>query len=110
MFKEGEEPEQFWTDLGGKQEYANFKELGIPPDFVPRLIQVNNAHGRFKVVSIPNFTQQDLLIDDVMILDVFNTIFIWKGSKANKFELKKADTLADEYVEKINDGRDPSKC
>jgi hypothetical protein len=60
-------------------------------------------------VNIPNFTQHDLLPDDVMILDVYNTIFIWKGNKANKFELKKADTLADEYVEKIGDGRDPAK-
>lgn len=42
-----------------------------------------------------------------MLLDVYNTIFIWKGPRANKFELKKADTLADEYAEKINDGRDP---
>jgi len=44
-----------------------------------------------------------------MILDMYETIFIWKGNKANKFELKKADSLADEYVEKIGDGRDPAK-
>lgn len=109
VIKEHEEPEHFWEVLGGKQEYANFKDLGIPPNFTPRLIQVNNSHGNFKVVSIPNFTQYDLLPDDVMILDMYETIFIWKGNKANKFELKKADTLADEYVEKIGDGRDPAK-
>lgn len=38
VIKEHEEPEHFWEVLGGKQEYANFKDLGIPPNFEPRLI------------------------------------------------------------------------
>jgi len=31
--EESKEDDDFWTALGGKAEYANFRELGIDPNF-----------------------------------------------------------------------------
>lgn len=31
--EESKEDDDFWAALGGKAEYANFKELGIDPNF-----------------------------------------------------------------------------
>jgi len=38
--EEGQEKDNFWAALGGKAEYANFKELGIDPNFEPRLFDM----------------------------------------------------------------------
>ena len=42
-FKEGEEPEEFWTALGGKTEYSSVKDTGIALGFEPRLFQATNS-------------------------------------------------------------------
>lgn len=54
-FKEGEESEEFWTALGGKTEYANFKEMGIAPGFEPRLFHCSNSQGYMHMKEIYNF-------------------------------------------------------
>lgn len=36
--------------------------------------------------EVPNFTQMDLNIYDVMVLDVYSTVYIWVGPKASKAE------------------------
>lgn len=47
--KEGEEPEEFWSAVGGKTEYSNVKDTGIAAGFEPRLFHCSNAHGYFYV-------------------------------------------------------------
>lgn len=59
-----------------------------------RLFQMSNASGRFTVDEIPDFTQQDLVSDDVMILDVWDTVYVWIGEGANKQERDEAERLA----------------
>lgn len=59
-----------------------------------RLFQLSNASGRFKVDEVPDFSQQDLVADDVMILDVWDTVYVWIGSGANKQERDEAERLA----------------
>ena len=56
--------------------------------------------------EVPNFTQMDLNIYDVMILDVYSTVFIWMGPKASKAEKDNAAKKVDEYIKNKNDGRD----
>lgn len=55
---------------------------------------MSNASGRFTVDEIPDFTQQDLVSDDVMILDVWDTVYVWIGEGANKQERDEAERLA----------------
>jgi hypothetical protein len=55
---------------------------------------MSNASGRFTVDEIPDFGQQDLVSDDVMILDVWDTVYVWIGEGANKQERDEAERLA----------------
>lgn len=44
--------------------------------------------------------------DDIMLLDAYNTIFMWIGNRSNKFERRGATKAAFKYIESIRDGRD----
>nr|XP_039270420.1 adseverin-like [Styela clava]XP_039270421.1 adseverin-like [Styela clava] len=98
--KEGKESPGFWYWLGGKQEYANHprlhEDLNENP---PRLFGISDASGRLVVDEVPgDFTQADLCEDDVMMLDVWDQIFIWIGNGANSQERKEAPKLAEDYI------------
>ena len=73
--EEGNEPDEFWEVLGGKAEYASGAELeNFVNERPPRLFQLSNASGTFSVEEIYNFNQDDLIEDDVMLLDIGNTV------------------------------------
>lgn len=108
-FKEGEEPEEFWTALGGKTEYSSIKALGIVAGFNARLFQCSTAQGYFHMKECYNFSQHDLNNHDVMVLDAFSTLYLWIGLKSNKTEQKNCLKKVQKYVESISDGRDKSK-
>ncbi|XP_061189061.1 advillin-like isoform X1 [Saccostrea echinata] len=107
MVFEGQEKDTFWNVLGGKKPYINDKRLQeVETNHPARLFQVSNASGRFTVDEIPDFSQQDLVSDDVMILDVWDTVYVWIGNGANKQERDEAERLAIEYVKTDPAGRD----
>ena len=74
---EGEEPAGFWAGLGGKGEYAQIKAAGKAELPEPRLFQMSNALGYFRVDEVFNFSQCDLLSDDVFMLDTYGELFVW---------------------------------
>lgn len=89
-FKEGEEPEEFWDAMGGRTEYSSVKDTGVAAGFEPRLFHCSNAHGYFYVQEIFNFSQDDMINDDIMILDAYQTIYVWIGNRSNDFEKRGA--------------------
>jgi hypothetical protein len=105
---EGEEPSEFWDFVGGKSEYSQFRpdELSCKP---PRLFQCTNMTGVFDVTEVYNFSQEDLIDDDVMLLDVYTSVMLWVGSGANEIEKRSAVETAQKYIAGANDGRD-SDC
>eukprot|EP01127_Copromyxa_protea_P007652 TRINITY_DN1754_c0_g1_i4.p1 TRINITY_DN1754_c0_g1~~TRINITY_DN1754_c0_g1_i4.p1 ORF type:complete len:1145 (-),score=304.34 TRINITY_DN1754_c0_g1_i4:301-3735(-) len=108
VVEEGEEPEEFWDLLGGKQDYMNALELqGDVRE--PRLFHCSNASGQFEVEEIFNFAQEDLMMDDIFLLDTYSTVFCWIGPEANEEERKASFELAVEYVNTAQkyDNRDP---
>ena len=74
--------------------------------FEPRLFQCSNASGYFFVSEIFNFSQDDLMNDDIMLLDTYSSIWVWIGNKSNKFEKKGALGSAEKYLQSIKDERD----
>ncbi|XP_061470969.1 advillin isoform X2 [Rhineura floridana] len=104
---EGQEPTEFWELLGGKALYASEKRLQQEiPDHPPRLFECSNKTGRFVVIEITDFTQDDLSESDVMLLDTWDQIFLWIGKEANETEKKKALMMAQEYLQTHPSGRD----
>ena len=59
-------------------EYAEAPE-GEPLPAEPRLFHLTNKFGAFQVEEIPDFTQEDMLDDDVMMVDVGTAVYLWVG-------------------------------
>ncbi|WOH06479.1 hypothetical protein DCAR_0625907 [Daucus carota subsp. sativus] len=96
--KEGTENSSFWFALGGKQSYTSKK---VCPDVVrdPHLFTFSIDKGKFEVEEVYNFSQDDLLTEDVLILDSHAEVFVWVGQSADSTE--KQDSL--EYGQKYID-------
>lgn len=104
--REGKEPKEFWEAIGGKEEYATGKRIEEErPSYPPRLFQCSNASGAFKVEEIFEFSQEDLIEDDVMFLDTYDEVFVWIGEGANEVEKAEAVTVAMDYVSSDPSGR-----
>ncbi|EDV22114.1 uncharacterized protein TRIADDRAFT_29447 [Trichoplax adhaerens] len=107
VINEDDELEWFWSALGGKTEYASkvrLQEVALSQP--PRLFQCSNASGRFEVEEIPDFVQEDLSEDDVMLLDTYDEIFLWIGERARPEEKKAALQVAVKYIKSDTSGRD----
>ncbi|KAL2535054.1 Villin-2 [Abeliophyllum distichum] len=78
--KEGTESSAFWFPLGGKQSYTSKK---VSTD----------------VEEIYNFTQDDLLTEDILILDTHAEVFIWVGQSVDPKEKQNAFELGQKYIE-----------
>jgi len=94
---EGEETEEFWAALGGEAEYTTEvadAEGGEPP----RMLHVSTNTGRLRVEEVPQFSQDDLEADDVMLLDAWSQVFVWVGPSADEEEREGAMKIVDDYV------------
>ncbi|XP_073677405.1 scinderin [Garra rufa] len=108
LITEGKEPEDFWKALGGKMEYQTSEMLenetiGHPP----RMFACSNKTGKFIIEEVPGeFNQDDLAEDDVMLLDVWEQVFVWIGKDANEVERTESVKSAKTYIETDPSGRD----
>lgn len=96
VIEEGSEPESFWTALGGEGDYD--KELDPPgtPFLEPRLFHCRIlANGKFRVEEIGDFTQEDLEVDDIMVLDGGDEVYVWEGEGSTEEEREKAIDMAE---------------
>lgn len=102
---EGEEPDDFWTALGGKGDYDHEAESKIDEENV-RLIHCHlSKRGKLKVEEIDDFTQEDLDEDDIMILDTGDEIYIWIGNESSTEEKVQVMKMAKDYMKRTNDER-----
>lgn len=102
---EGSESEAFWSAIGGRGDYPQTKTLEHGA-YEPRLFHCTTAQkGYFTCEEIPNFTQDDLINDDVMLLDTYDEVFVWVGHDATKAERDKSIETAIDYVKSAKDGR-----
>ncbi|XP_021740998.1 villin-3-like [Chenopodium quinoa] len=96
--KEGTENSVFWSALGGKQPYASKKtSQELVRD--PHLFSFSFKKGKFQVEEIYNFTQDDLLTEDMMILDTHIEVFVWLGQSVDPKEKQSAFEIGQKYVQ-----------
>ncbi|XP_039034286.1 villin-4-like [Hibiscus syriacus] len=96
--KEGSESEQFWELLGGKSEYPSQK-IAREPEGDPHLFSCTFSKGNLKVIEIFNFTQDDLMTEDIFILDCHSDIFVWVGQQVNTKNKLQALTIGQKFLE-----------
>lgn len=104
VLEEGSETEVFWSALGGKTEYTR-DPAAAEGKQEARLFHCSDALGKFKVQEVFNFTQDDLINEDVFILDTGAEVFVWIGSESTQQEKDKSKELALSFVENATDGR-----
>ncbi|XP_060886675.1 scinderin like a [Labrus mixtus] len=105
--QESQEPAPFWEALDGKKPYQtsmNLRSQQIIKN--PRLFGCSNKTGRLIAEEVlGEFSQLDLLPDDVMILDTWDKIYLWIGEEANECEKAGSDTIAQQYLDSDPSGR-----
>jgi len=62
------------------------------------LFSCSNATGTLQLAPVFEFSQADLVEEDVYLLDSFTTIFVWIGSGANEQEKAGAKEAAAAYI------------
>lgn len=102
VVEEGEEPDEFWEAIGGKEDYgASFEDkLKAVPE--PRLFHARIVKGKVTVEEIDEFEQRDLNEDDVMILDAGSVVYLWVGNSATDDEKTKTFDAAQRYLHKVD--------
>nr|XP_011468035.1 PREDICTED: villin-3-like [Fragaria vesca subsp. vesca] len=96
--KEGTESSTFWHALGGKQNYTSNKVASeISRD--PHLFTFSFNKGKFQVEEIYNFTQDDLLTEDILILDTHAEVFVWVGQCVDSKAKQNAFEIGKKYIE-----------
>lgn len=97
--KEGAESEQFWELLGEKTEYPSQK-IARDTENDPHLFSCDFSKGVLKVAEIHNFTQDDLMTEDIFILDCHSDIFVWVGQQVDSKTKKQALAIGEKFVER----------
>lgn len=102
VVEEGEEPEEFWEALGGKESYGESFEENLRAIPEPRLFHARIVKGKVTVEEIDEFEQRDLNEDDVMILDAGTVVYLWVGNGATDDEKSKTFDAAQRYLHKVD--------
>ncbi|KAF8042572.1 hypothetical protein BT93_A1032 [Corymbia citriodora subsp. variegata] len=96
--KEGAESEHFWELLGGKSEYPSQK-IARDSENDPHLFSCIFSKGNLKVTEIHNFSQDDLMTEDIFILDCHSAIFVWVGQQVDSKMKMHALTIGEKFLE-----------
>ncbi|KAK6944212.1 Gelsolin-like domain, partial [Dillenia turbinata] len=91
--KEGSESEQFWELLGGKSEYPSQK-ITRDPEGDPHLFSCTFSKEIF------NFTQDDLMTEDIFILDCHSEVFVWVGQGVDSKNKMNALNIGEKFLER----------
>lgn len=96
--KEGTESSGFWFALGGKQNYTGKKAAAeVVRD--PHLFTFSFHRGKFQVEEVHNFSQDDLLTEDMLILDTHGEVFVWIGQCVDAKEKQSAFEVGEKYIQ-----------
>ncbi|XP_061390689.1 gelsolin [Musca vetustissima] len=98
VIEEGAEPEEFWEDLNGEGVYDRSLSEKVAPILEPRLFHCRLVRNHIKVEEVNHFEQADLDMDDVMLIDAGDEIYMWVGSGASEKENNHILDMAKKYI------------
>ncbi|CAL9097950.1 unnamed protein product [Musa textilis] len=95
--KEGTESSAFWFALGGKQSYTSKK---IKQDIVrdPHLYTFSFKKEKLEVNEVFNYSQDDLLTEDMLLFDTHAEVFVWIGHSVDSNEKQNAFDIGQKYI------------
>ncbi|XVE61123.1 hypothetical protein DITRI_Ditri06bG0014400 [Diplodiscus trichospermus] len=93
--KEGTESSAFWSALGGKQSYTS-KKSSSETVRDPHLFTFSLKKG---VEEVYNFSQDDLLTEDILILDTHAEVFVWVGQSVDTKEKQDVFEIGQKYID-----------
>ncbi|XP_039047369.1 villin-2-like [Hibiscus syriacus] len=97
--REGKESNAFWLVLGGKQSYSCEKaSFGTARE--PHLFCVTLNKGLFQFEEVYNFSQDDLLTEDILILDTHAEVFVWVGQCVDSLEKRSVFEIGQKYIDR----------
>ncbi|KAL6523255.1 Villin-3 [Orobanche gracilis] len=96
--KEGTESSSFWFTLGGKLSYTS-KKVSSEVVRDPHLFAFSFNKGKFEVEEIYNFSQDDLLTEDIVVLDSHAEVFVWVGQSVDSKDKQSAFEIGQNYIE-----------
>ncbi|XP_023765341.1 villin-4 isoform X1 [Lactuca sativa] len=100
VHKEGAESDQFWEILGGKTKHPNQK-IQTTAETDPHLFSCTlSKDDNLKLYQIHNFKQDDLLTEDVYIIDVLSSIFIWVGQQVEAKTKTQKLAIGEKFLER----------
>uniref|UniRef100_A0A7S2TYH2 Gelsolin-like domain-containing protein n=1 Tax=Lotharella oceanica TaxID=641309 RepID=A0A7S2TYH2_9EUKA len=119
--KEGEETEDFWRAVGGKDKYARFEmqetEAANQRLSNPKLFQTRLLFHHLRARPVVEYTPSDLHNGGVFLLDMHCIVFVWVGDLASQRLVEATKRLADEVAKDrkdaktivIQDGSEPAE-
>lgn len=98
-----EDDAEFWKLLGGKGDIKDGADADDEvKEFSTKLYKLSDASGSLKLTEVASgaLSKKSLDANDVFIVDIGHTVYVWVGSKASAEERKKAVTHAVDYLAK----------
>ena len=96
----GMENQDFWKALGGQGPIADassFTDKDVPAETAPTMYRVREEDSHLKITQVPP-VQKSLDSDDVFLLDIGHTVYIWVGKDASKREKSQAMVVVQTHL------------
>ncbi|KAL9184188.1 hypothetical protein ACHAXT_002274 [Thalassiosira profunda] len=98
----GQDDGRFWSLLGGKGEVRR-ASVAIRNDVVPttrKMYVVSDASGQLKKTEVP-FSRKSLVSDDVCIVDVGGSVYVWVGEGSTLAEKQQSMMIVDRHLREM---------
>jgi hypothetical protein len=106
----GNEDENFWRLLGGKGEItssspapvkeAEEEESSSTEEESKKMYVLSDVSGSVKITAVP-FSKASLVSDDVCIIHVGDSLYVWVGKGSNKTEQQQAMMRSYQYLKAV---------
>eukprot|EP01114_Cavostelium_apophysatum_P013389 TRINITY_DN3235_c0_g1_i2.p1 TRINITY_DN3235_c0_g1~~TRINITY_DN3235_c0_g1_i2.p1 ORF type:complete len:1475 (-),score=468.43 TRINITY_DN3235_c0_g1_i2:24-4448(-) len=104
VFDEGQESEDFWSELGGKVDYSSAEYLKTQGVIPKRVFAFNLENGYLAAKEIfEKFSQDDLIPTQMFLLDVFHELYLWLGKSTEEQLKKKALDITSQYCKLLQE-------